>query len=113
MAKHPSKKSVTLNDIKVIYGAEHFETALACFISLYWNPGFTATQVRQTAAEIYIPPYRLPLYHRLKFITRDPYQLNPSKATVVDSIHVEPERFDTAVISSDGKCSLAGVEGMY
>lgn len=111
MAKHPTKKGVSIGKIKQVYGAKDFEGALAHFVAQYQNSELTVAQVRQRAAEIPIPAYRFPLYHRLKFIARDPFQLDPDKASVVDSIHVEPDRFDTAVISYNGTLSPAGVQG--
>lgn len=71
MAKHPTKKSATLDIIKHNYFARHFETALARFVAQYQNPNQTSARVHQAALDIHIPPYRFPLYHRLKFITRD------------------------------------------
>lgn len=111
MTKNPTKKSVPLREIKEVYGAKDFELALAHFVAQYQNPGITMAQVRQRAASIPIPAYRFPLYHRLKFTSRDPFQLDPTKASVVDSIHVEPDRFDTAVVSYNGVLNPAGVQG--
>lgn len=111
MAKHPTKRGVSLSEIKQLYHATHFEAALARFITQYQNPGFTVTQVRQAATDFNLPPYRFPVYHRLKFVARDPFHLDPNKTSVVDSIHVEPGRFDTAVIFYSGDRDLIGTQG--
>ena len=63
-----------------------------------------------------------PAANRLKFVSRDPYALDPTKKEVVDSIHVEPEcrdkngkvvpgRFDTAVVNFNNG-GETGVQGM-
>lgn len=98
MAQHPTKKGITLDTIKHTYFATFFESALARFVAQYQNHNLTVTQVQHAAANIHIPAYRFPVYHRLKFTACDPFKLNPDEASVVDSIHIEPGRFDTAVV---------------
>jgi len=112
MAKHPTKKGVTLNTIKDTYHAKFFDGALARFVAQYQNPTFTVAQVQQAATSVHVPAYRFPVYHRLKFVMHDPYKLNLDEASVVDSIHVEPGRFDTAVIFyTGGTRNTTGVQG--
>jgi len=93
MAKHPSAYSVSFDTLKNDYGATFLEAALARFVAQYQNPNFTKAQVEAASLNIHIPFRKLSVYHRIKFVSRDPYSLDNTQ-TVVDSIHAQPARFD-------------------
>ena len=100
---------MTLEDIKVHYGAIDFNGALAHYVIHCHNPGFSWHQVENAAANFYIPFHKLSVFHHIKFLFQDPFSIDPSANIVVDSIHCEasqsnkhgtyiPGRFDTAII---------------
>jgi hypothetical protein len=93
MSKHPSARGVSLESLKTDYGAIYFESALARFVAQYQNPQFTKAQIERASLNIHIPFQKLPVFHRIKYVSRDPYDLEKGE-NVVDSIHVQPARSD-------------------
>ncbi|PPQ76921.1 hypothetical protein CVT26_001382 [Gymnopilus dilepis] len=121
MALHPTVRSVRLSAIRDVYGARFFEAALSRFVIQHQHPEYTKAQIEAASDRVSLPFYKVSVYHRLKFISRDPYALDPTKKEVVDSIHVEPEcrdkngkvvpgRFDTAVVNFNNG-GETGVQG--
>ncbi|PPQ98035.1 hypothetical protein CVT26_003097 [Gymnopilus dilepis] len=107
--------------VRDVYGASFFEAALSRFVIQHQHPEYTKAQIEAASNRISLPFYKVSVYHRLKFISRDPYALFPNQKDVVDSIHVEPEsrdrngkvipgRFDTAVVNfnSGGEVGVRG-----
>jgi hypothetical protein len=120
MAKHPSVRGVSLDSLKADYGTQFFDAALARFVAQYQNPHYTKAQVEVASWDVHIPFRKLSVYHRIKFISHDPYSAD-NKEAVVDSIHAHPARldsyrkrvpgrFDTGLISNkaDGICGISG-----
>lgn len=112
MAKHPTFPAVPLNVIHDQYGALYFEAALSRYIKRCQNPSpeVTQGQIEAMAETFTIPFTRIPVFHRLKFVSREISSLDPLEDIVVDSIHTDPARldkygamvpgrFDTAVIN--------------
>jgi Plavaka transposase len=109
MAKYPSA-SVTFNTLEAEYGAKDFEFTLAKFIIRYNDPSLSTREASRQASSFHIPFQKVPVYHRVKFVSTDPYAADSMAENVVDSIHVEPARrestrglivpgrFDTALI---------------
>lgn len=106
MTRHPTRKSVTLDEISspAGYGALNFETALCRFIVQFQNPRFTRRQIDDTSFDIHLPFYSLPVYHSIKFWNQAVHG-----NTTLDSIHAYPSqlkggaitrksRFDTALV---------------
>jgi hypothetical protein len=121
MTKHPTVSGVSIASLQEDYGAHFFSAALARFVVHVQHPTFTKAQVEAASLDLHIPFSKVPVFHRIKFVSRDPYSLDPSKDIVVDSIHSEPlregkygkpvpGRFDTAVINYNGGGD-AGVTG--
>ena len=120
MAKHPSARGVSLKSLKTDYGASYFDAALARFVAQYQNPQFTKIQIERAASNIHIPFQKLSVFHRIKYVSRDPYGVENGEI-VVDSIHAQPARsdkygkvilgrFDTGLVNyKDG--GMTGVEG--
>ena len=127
MAKHPSKKNVSFETLIHDYGATDFPSALAQFIAKLKNPLLVGRQLNREMLRIRSTiRFRfnaVPVFHKIKFTSYDPYTVGGAKETVVDSIHVQPvrkdkrnrnvpPRFDTAVIN-DGNGQETGVTGNF
>ena len=123
MAKHPTFRAVSLAVLHTKYGAMHIEMALARFIIHCQHPALSKAQVELAAATFPLGFTKLPVYHRLKFVSHDLASLAALDDLVVDSIHAEsarddkygavvPGRFDTAVINF-GEGGEIGVEGKF
>ncbi|KAJ7451993.1 hypothetical protein FB451DRAFT_1524612 [Mycena latifolia] len=121
MTKHPTLKAVRINTLVADYGAILFRDALARFIIQFNNPTLSRAQIEAQSASVSLHFNRVPVYHRIKFITEDPYTVGGPEDSVVDSIHVQPRksgrsgkelpgRFDTALVN-DGSGGLTGVAG--
>jgi len=119
MAQQPTEYGVSLDTIKESYGASSFNTALARYIIHLKHPQLSQRQVRNAAEDFHIPFHKVSVFHRIKFISHDPFSINPSADIVVNSIHSEPSclykygkvipaQFDTAII----KWKMEGVGGI-
>jgi hypothetical protein len=75
----------------------------------------------QSCYTIYLPFQNLPLYHCIKFVSLDHHAVDPTQASVVDSIHIDPPRknkygkaipgcFDTILVNCT-QGEAAGVQG--
>jgi len=124
MAKVPTQRGVTISCLKTDYGATHFEAALTRWVAQYQNPHFTTKrQVQDATSNIHIPFNTVSVFNRIKFVSRDPFNLNPFAETTVDSIHVEPPkldktgntipgRFDTVLVNGDNG-GRTGIKGQF
>ncbi|KAF7358411.1 hypothetical protein MVEN_00891300 [Mycena venus] len=121
MTKNPTHRSVRFSDLVSDYGAEFFREALTRFIVKFNDPQFTPAQVEAQSAGIALPFSRVPVFHRIKYTTEDPYTSGDTSDSVVDSIHVQPTkvvgrskelpgRFDTALVN-DGSGKITGIDG--
>ncbi|KAJ7133963.1 hypothetical protein C8R43DRAFT_1132985 [Mycena crocata] len=121
MTKHPTLKSVRFTRLIEHYGAEFFRDALARFVVQFNNPEFSRAQVEVNSQDLGFSFNSVPVYHRIKFTTQDPYTVRGPEDTVIDSIHVQPAktlkngeelpaRFDTALVN-DGNGQMTGVSG--
>ncbi|KAJ7312551.1 hypothetical protein DFH08DRAFT_791323 [Mycena albidolilacea] len=121
MTKHPSLKSVRLSKLTTDHGATFFRDALARFVVHLNHPELSRTQVEARSQDLSFPFNTVPVFHRIKFMTEDPYTARGPEDTVVDSIHVQPAktlkngtelaaRFDTAIVN-DGTGKITGVAG--
>ena len=121
MTKHPSVRSCKLDTLCDQYGAVDMRHALAEFIVRYTKPELSRPQQRTAASIILFQFHKLPVWHRMKFITSDPHPqgLRPS---LLDSVHVQPARLDSqgretpgrfdTVLVKNGDGSDVGLEGM-
>ena len=94
MAKHPTHRGVSIDDICTNYGATDFIPALSRFIAQYQHPDYSKAQVEALSESIHVPFSKISLFHQLKFFSYDAYSLNPLDEVVTDSIHVDPAHFD-------------------
>ena len=118
VAKHPTVRNVQLQTLANQYGAIHFREALALFDALSNDPDLTRPQLERALWGVRLPFQKLPVWHRVKFLRKDPVTQHLYTA---DSIHCQPERlntrgmkipghFDTALIN-DGTGEDIGMEG--
>ncbi|KAG6808411.1 hypothetical protein H0H92_004236 [Tricholoma furcatifolium] len=118
LAKHPSVRSVTFQELGTHYGAPLFRTALARYVTVINEPNLTANQVERHLWTVRIPFTKVPVWHHIKFRRTDPFTGVTSTA---DSIHSWPAkkdsrghaihgRFDTALVN-DGTGGMIGVDG--
>ncbi|KAJ7805230.1 hypothetical protein B0H14DRAFT_3091624 [Mycena olivaceomarginata] len=121
MTKFPTQKAVRINHLISDYGAVSFRDALARFVVQFNDPTLSRAQIETRAASVVLHFGRVPVFHRIKYTTEDPYKAGGPEDAVVDSIHVQPQkmirngtvlpgRFDTAIIN-DGSGKLTGVTG--
>jgi hypothetical protein len=121
MTRHPSKKHVPFHTLIHAYGATNFQDELAQFIVRLKNPRLRGAQLQQEMTNVRFSFNAVPVFHKIKFTSYDPYVVGGPKESVVDSIHVQPARkdkrnrdvparFDTAVIN-DGTGGETGVAG--
>ncbi|KAF8989290.1 hypothetical protein BDQ17DRAFT_1393312 [Cyathus striatus] len=110
MTKHPSCRAVTFSVLQEEYGALDFQAALARMVFQYQHPEISdPRQIRQGSRSLAMLCQSVSVYHRIKFVSRDPFSANPAVENVVDSIHVQPSRI--ALVDFDDGGAL-GVEGM-
>ncbi|KAF9037045.1 hypothetical protein BJ165DRAFT_1353776 [Panaeolus papilionaceus] len=109
MTVKPTRSLVSLLDIEHEYGAVDFVYALRRYVAGYRHPGLTNAQLERETRSIHLPFQKVPVFHRIKFVSFDMHALNPLDESTVDSIHVEPEhedqygktipgRFDTVLV---------------
>ncbi|KAF7342816.1 hypothetical protein MSAN_01997500 [Mycena sanguinolenta] len=121
MAMHPSLKSVRLTRLVTDYGATFFRDALARFVVHLNHPELSHAQVEAASQDLSFPFNDVPVFHRIKYTTEDPYTARGPEDTVVDSIHVQPRkslkngsevpaRFDTVIVN-DGTGKITGAAG--
>ena len=55
MAKHPTRRSVSVDDICNIYGTTDFIPALSRFITQYQHPDYSKVQVEALSESIHVP----------------------------------------------------------
>ncbi|KAN0140650.1 hypothetical protein V8E53_001477 [Lactarius tabidus] len=118
ISKFPSIQSLSLETIETEYGAEHFRTALRCYVVRSNSPDLTTAQVEHSLWDVNLPFQHLPVWHRIKYLRTEIYT---GQTQTVDSIHAYPDktdkhgrpvpgRFDTAFIN-DRNGGDTGVNG--
>ncbi|KAI9430371.1 hypothetical protein H4582DRAFT_2063875 [Lactarius indigo] len=105
MTQHPTVKAVTFDELATSYGTIDFQDALADFIALINYPSASAAALRSRAADTLLPFRSVPVFHRVKFTSRE----NSEDFEIVDSVVIRPvqkdahgrtvpERFDTVLV---------------
>ena len=121
MTKNPTRKRVHFQTLIDAYGAINFKDELARFIVEKREPHLRGAQLQWAMSNFRFHFNAVPVFHRIKYTSYDPYVVGGPKESVVDSIHVQPvrkdkrnrdvpARFDTAVID-DGTGQETGVAG--
>ena len=95
--------------------------SLKPFVIHFQYPQLPRHQVEHQASKSHIPFQKLLIFHCIKYVSQDPFSINPHADIVVDSIHCEPARhdkygniipgrFDTTIINhkDSGKTGVKG-----
>ncbi|KAH9049439.1 hypothetical protein EDB84DRAFT_1666988 [Lactarius hengduanensis] len=90
MTQHPTVKAVTFDELAMNYGAVDFQDALADFIALINYPSASAVALRSRAADTLLPFRTVPVFHRVKFSSRE----KSEDSEIVDSVVIRPEQKD-------------------
>ncbi|KAI0245417.1 hypothetical protein BJV78DRAFT_1287888 [Lactifluus subvellereus] len=110
-------RTLQIDQIQAYYTGD----ALAQFIVGLRDPHLRGAQAQQAMSNIRFHFNAVPVYHKIKFTSYDPYVVGGPRESVVDAIHVHPvqkdkknqdipARFDTALIN-DGTGQETGVAG--
>jgi hypothetical protein len=87
MTRHPTVRRVSFEDIAYNYGAVDFQDVLGDFLAQLGEPSVSGRALRNRGANTWIPFRHVPVFHKIKFTTRD--------GIIVDSVHIRPEQDDT------------------
>jgi hypothetical protein len=104
MAKHPTIKAATFDDLTRKYGAVDFQDALADFVACVIYPNVSAATSRARAEDILIPFQKVPVFHKIRFVA--------GNCNTIDAVHIRlekldvhgrfvPARFDTVLVKSE------------
>ncbi|KAL0572117.1 hypothetical protein V5O48_009844 [Marasmius crinis-equi] len=121
ISRHPTVKSVPFTKIISDYGATHFREALARYIVGVRHPELSTRTLVRESERLYLPFFRVPVWHKVKWTTPDMYSLTEMGTVIVDSAHVNPARtnkrghvvpgrFDTVLVNL-GNGGTFGVSG--
>ena len=117
MAHNPSAKAVSFDDLARKYGAIDFQDALADFVAHINHPDTSAAARRTRAADMLIPFWSVPIYHKIKFTSNH-------TSEIIDVVHVRPEqgdahgcvilpRFDTVIVCGSSQARACGNSGKF
>ncbi|KAJ7732000.1 hypothetical protein B0H16DRAFT_1212182, partial [Mycena metata] len=114
-------KSVKISQLISTHGATLFREALSKFVVHHSDPTLSLHQVNAKSHLVHFPFNAVPIFHRIKFSTPDPFTAGGPTSTIIDAVHVQPPRklaggeaipgrFDTVLVN-DGTGELTGVKG--
>ena len=69
MTRHPTVRAVSYEELSEKYGAVNFQDCLADFIAQLNHPGASTAALRSRAANTLLPFRRVPVFHRIKFVS--------------------------------------------
>ncbi|KAN0137995.1 hypothetical protein V8E53_004214 [Lactarius tabidus] len=87
MARNPTLKAVSFDDLARKYSATDFQDALADFVAQINNPTASGASLSALTSDTLIPFHTVPVHHRFKFTNLD-------GSEIVDSVLVRPEQKD-------------------
>ena len=91
---NPTVRAVTLDNLELNYGATHFRTALQHYVLLSNYPNILRAELEHRLDNVRIPFTRLPVWHRIKFLRKDPVT---DKNLTADSIHCRPSQVQESI----------------
>ena len=124
MMKYPTRKRISLDELKNEYGATFFHNAFTRYFVALNNPTMGNAQVERAAANFHLPFQTVAVYHKIKFWNRDERGYT-GKPDILDSAHVKPARadyrgrvipgrFDTVLVKEDENfIGVKGVDHIY
>ncbi|KAJ7715882.1 hypothetical protein B0H16DRAFT_1804709 [Mycena metata] len=101
MTNNPTLKAVRLTSVATDYGTMFFRDALARYATHLNYPTLSAAQVEARSQDLTFSFNSIPIFHRIKFTTEDPYTVRGPEDSIIDSIHVH------------GTGQMTGVTGVY
>ncbi|KAI0648469.1 hypothetical protein C8Q79DRAFT_1045282, partial [Trametes meyenii] len=122
IARTPNVRAATFSVASERYGAVFLQDALSRFVVRYRNPHASDAEVEAQSLGVHIrPSWRMPVYHKVRFILEDAQELGVMEETY-DVAHARPEhrdkqkrlvpsRFDTVVVWEEDK-NLTGMQRM-
>ena len=117
MARNPSAKAVSFDDLARRYGAVDFQDALTDFVAHINLPDASAAAQRTQAADMLIPFQSVPIYHKIKFTSNhtseilDVVHVWPKQRDA--RRHVIPSRFDTVIVRGTSQGQVRGNSGKF
>ena len=120
MTLHPSRKSVSLDELERSYQAPFIRDAIARYIAEFNHPNYSAKRIEQIAENMDSPVTHLPVYHKVK-LWLGSKQHHRLMANEFDTIHARPTRsnkhnhsmpgrFDTVLVNT-GNGQYVGLDG--
>ncbi|KAH7905920.1 hypothetical protein BJ138DRAFT_1017021 [Hygrophoropsis aurantiaca] len=122
IAKSPSIKKVSLDEITEDYGASYFKAALARYVVQLTKPDLRAGQAERAASSLVLPFSHIPVFFKIRYNVINARGFKDENHTV-DSVHVRPKRkdghgrevpsrFDTVLVNlNNGRAGEQGVHG--
>jgi hypothetical protein len=110
MAVHPSSCAISIDQLALDYCTTEFESALKQFVIHFSQPTLSKPEVEHRASVLSLPFQKILPFHRLKFVSTDPYSTNPDTEIVVDSVHCEPVRRDQCGKVTPGRFDMVLVK---
>ncbi|KAF8261801.1 hypothetical protein EI94DRAFT_1705264 [Lactarius quietus] len=102
MAKQPSLKAISFDDLACKYGAIDFQDTLADFITQTNHPTTSGAALSQLATDMLIPFHLVPVHHKIKFSNSDDSEIIHSIQIWLEhkDVHGRPMavHFDMALI---------------
>ena len=109
MTLHPTVRAVSYEELSEKYGAVDFQDCLADFIAQLNHPGASAAALRSRAADTLLPFRRVPVFHRIKFVSRS----SSDDFEVVDGVVVRPEQNDACGRTMPARFDTVLVRGRH
>ena len=109
MTLHPTVRAVSYEELSEKYGAVDFQDCLADFIAQLNHPGASAAALRSRAADTLLPFRRVPVFHRIKFVSRS----SSDDFEVVDGVVVQPEQNDACGRTMPARFDTVLVRGRH
>ncbi|KAN0142113.1 hypothetical protein V8E53_000575 [Lactarius tabidus] len=117
MARHPTAKAVTFDNLSAQYGAVEFQDCLADFIAQVNYPSASAAVLHARSADTLLPFRAVPVFHRIKFTSSDTGDSEVNDAVIVRPEHIDthgrtvPSRFDTVLVRGGHNATMHGNNG--
>jgi len=88
MARYPTLRRVSFNDVVHKYGAVDFQDLLGDFLAHLRDPSLSGRALHNCGENTLIAFRHIPVFHKIKFGTI-------KDGAIVDRIHIWPEQVDT------------------